>query len=165
MEKQKRKARLKAGLQYLISVLFALVFATVLIKVFHPVFVSGESMEPTYQNGDILICTSEFTYDDIKIGDIVVFKEKIQLIKRVIAKENDTVSIVGGILFVNGEKSPYQFDPIDEPGMLSVPYTLKPNELFCMGDNRNHSTDCRDFGPISFNQIEYKIIKKAFARN
>lgn len=158
----KNPTRLKLGLQYLIAIFLALLVSTIMIKMYHPVFVSGISMEPTFQNGNVLISTSEFDYDDIKIGDVIVFKEKIQLIKRVVAKDGDTVSIVGGILFVNGEKSPYQFESIDSPGILKEPYTLKAQELFCLGDNRNHSTDCRDFGAISFNQIKYKIIRKAF---
>lgn len=162
IKNQRKPSRLKIGLQYLISIFLALLVSTIVIKVYHPVFVSGSSMEPTYQNGNVLISTSEFDYDDIKIGDVVVFKEKIQLIKRVVAKGGDTISVVGGILFVNGEKSPYQFESIDSPGILKEPYTLKSQELFCMGDNRNHSTDCREFGAISFDQIEYKIIRKAF---
>lgn len=161
----KSKKNLKLMMQYLIAIFIALLTSVVIIELYHPVLVSGESMEPTFQNGNLLISTTDFSYENISIGDIIVFKEKIQLIKRVVAKENDTISIVGGILFINGEKSPYQFEPIDSAGILVQPYTLHKNELFCMGDNRNHSTDSRDFGPISFKQIKYKVIKKAFQKD
>ncbi len=40
------------------------------------------------------------------------------------------------------------------------PYTLKENEYFVMGDNRNNSNDSRFIGPIKKNQIVGKLIYK-----
>lgn len=164
MEKNngKKQDNLKRALQYLLCILFSLIVSFVFIENFHPVLVDGESMMPTLKNGNLLISTTSFDYDDIKIGDIVVFKNKIQMIKRVIAKGGDTIWISDGKVYVNGELSPYQFEPIEDAGVLSKVYTVKDNELFCMGDNRNNSSDCREFGAISFDQIKYKIMKKIF---
>lgn len=162
LKKEDKKEKLRCLLQYLIAIMAALLISTIVIKVYHPVFVSGDSMEPTYSDGDILVSTKEFTYGDLNIGDVVVFKRDMQLIKRIVAKGGDMVSIVGGILFVNGEISPYQYESITSPGILKEPYTLRSDELFCLGDNRNHSTDCREFGAIKFDQVRYKVIRKIF---
>lgn len=37
-------------------------------------------------------------------------------------------------------------------------YTLKEDEYFVMGDNRNNSTDSRDFGPINKKDINGKVL-------
>lgn len=160
--KESKQSNFKRVLQYLICILFALIMSFIIIDNFHPVFVDGKSMMPTLEDGNLLISTTTFDYDDIKIGDIVVFKNKIQLIKRVIAKEGDQIWISDGKVYVNGELSPYQFEPIEDAGVLSEVYTVKDNELFCMGDNRNNSMDCRSFGAISFDKLKYKIVKKIF---
>lgn len=157
---QNKQSNLKRVLQYLICILVSLVVSFIIIDNYHPVLVDGESMMPTFKNGDLLISTTTFDYIDIKIGDIVVFKNNIQMIKRVIAKGGDEIWVTDGKVYVNGELSPYQFEPIESAGVLSNVYTVKDNELFCMGDNRNNSLDCRSFGAISFEQIKYKIIKK-----
>lgn len=158
----KKRKRLKRSLQYLTAILVGLVISYCIMINFRPVFVSGNSMNPTFKNGDILASTTNFTYDSIHIGDIVVFKYKIQMIKRVVAKEGDIVSIENGILYVNGKTSKYQFQEINDSGMLSSPLTVPKGYLFCMGDNRNNSMDCRKFGPVKFNQLKYKIVKKIF---
>lgn len=158
----KKKKRLKRSLQYLIAVLIGLVISYCIMINFRPVFVSGNSMNPTFKNGEILASTTSFTYNSIHIGDIVVFKYKIQMIKRVVAKEGDVISIENGILYVNGKASKYQFQKINDPGMLSSQLTIPKGYLFCMGDNRNNSMDCRIFGPVKFSQLKYKIVKKIF---
>lgn len=84
------------------------------------------------------------------------------MIKRVVAKEGDVISIENGILYVNGKASKYQFQKINDPGMLSSQLTIPKGYLFCMGDNRNNSMDCRIFGPVKFSQLKYKIVKKIF---
>lgn len=159
-----KQERLKEMMQYLVILLIALLLSLfvvgVVIKKYHPVFVSGSSMFPTFKDGNILVSTTEFEYNDLKIGDIVVFNKGKQMIKRVIAKEGDVIYIKNGIVYVNNEESPYQFENIEDAGMLSEPYTVKEKELFCLGDNRNNSNDCRNYGPVTFNEVRFKITKK-----
>lgn len=158
--------QLKKTLQYLIVLLCALcvsLFITgTVMKKYHPVIVSGNSMYPTLEDGNILVSTTEFTYNSLDIGDIIVFQKGKQMIKRIIAKQNDTVWISNGIVYVNGEKSPYQYEKIEDAGMFSEPVEIGENELFCLGDNRNHSNDCRNYGTVEINEVRFKIIKKAF---
>ena len=119
-------------------------------------------MLPTFESGNLLITTDSFQYEDLNIGEIVVFRHNIQMIKRIVAKEGDCLMIVDGILYVNNTPSLYQFDSIHASGLLSSPYTVPSGELFCMGDNRNNSIDCRDFGSIKFEQVKFKILRKIF---
>ena len=160
----KTQEQLKKFLQYLIVMLIALslslfVVGTVMKK-YHPVIVSGSSMEPTYSDGNILVSTVEFEYKDLNVGDVIVFKTNKQFIKRIIAKAGDIIWIKDGIVYVNGKESEYQFENIQDAGILNTPYTVEENELFCLGDNRNHSNDCRNFGSINFDDVRFKIVKK-----
>lgn len=162
----KKQEQLEELIQYLIILLVALVMSlfvvSVVTKKYHPVFVSGSSMSPTFKNGNILVSTVDFEYNDLEIGDIIVFNKGKQMIKRIVAKEGDVIHIVNGLLYVNNELSVYQFEHIEDAGMLNEPYTVKANELFCLGDNRNNSSDSRKYGPINFDEIRFKIIGKFF---
>ena len=79
-------------------------------------------------------------------------------VKRLVALPGDTIFIVNGALYVNGEQVP---DPVN---MASVPQDYAPrllgaDEYFVIGDNRLHSHDSRssDVGPISADAIMGKV--------
>lgn len=52
-------------------------------------------------------------------------------------------------------------------GSYTYPYTLGEHELFCMGDNRNHSTDSRDsrIGPVDERYVLGKVIIRILPLN
>lgn len=157
------KAIFEVLLPYIIAALIGVSVSFALKLIYNPIMVNGSSMYPTYSNGNFLSCENPYAIEDIDYGDIVVFKHyRKSLIKRVIAKPNDTIKIIDGQVYVNDVKSPYEFETIKEPGILKDEIKLEDDEFFCMGDNRNNSFDCREFGPIKFDSIEKRVIKKIY---
>ena len=125
-------------------------------------YVSGSSMENTLSNGDNLI-VDKLTYrcSDPKRYDIIVFpyqyEENTYFIKRIIGLPGETVQIVDGTIYINGEvlKESYGREVMKNSGLAADPITLGEDEYFVLGDNRNDSTDSRDpsVGKIKRDQI------------
>ena len=131
---------------------------------FHPVTVVGDSMYPTYKNGDLLI-TKKVKENELSYGDVIVFhleSKKASYIKRIEGIPGDIVVIREGVLYRNGDAVLEGFDLADDPGYLAVETILGKDQYLALGDNRNHSTDSREFGPVSLQEIRYKVIKKIF---
>ena len=102
------------------------------------------SMIPTLNNNDRLIASRVWNKDDIKRGDILIFKSdelNELLIKRVIGLPGDHIEIVDGVVSVNGEKinEDYVKNNKEYTGVFDVP----ENKLFFLGDNRKVSYDSR----------------------
>ena len=152
-------------------VVFGAIFALFYLFVgqFHKV--SGLSMFPTMHDGDFLL-TEKVTYKlgDPKRGQIIVLKnprdESQDFIKRVIALPGDTVKVEGDKVFVNGGQIADAYLPTNTPthagSFLTEGTTIKagPNQYFVMGDNRGHSSDSREWGPIT----KQEIVGRAFFR-
>ena len=96
----------------------------------------------------------KFTYYVLEIG-------KDSYIKRVIALPGEHVEIKDGFVYINGEKieENYLQEGIvtDVVGAGFTDFVVPENCVFAMGDNRNHSTDCRAFGCIPLEKIESKV--------
>ena len=165
-ETYKRKAKKSYIIkEYAIAIAIGLIITRLIMVTFHPVLVSGSSMEPTYSNGNLLMCDNDFSSRMLQRGDVIVFtRSNKKYIKRLIALPGDSIEIVNKHLYVNGEDKPdLDFGDIEYSGILSEKTkVLGEDEYFCMGDNRNNSNDCRNFGPISFYNIDYIVIKKIF---
>ncbi len=96
----------------------------------------------------------KFTYHVLEIG-------KDSYIKRVIALPGEHVEIKDGKVYINSEelKEDYLQSGIvtDLMGAGFDDFVVPENCVFAMGDNRNHSTDCRAFGCIPLEKIESKV--------
>lgn len=102
------------------------------------------SMIPTLNDNDRLIASRIWDKDDIKRGDILIFKSdelNELLIKRVIGLPGDHIEIVDGVVSVNGEKLSEDYVKNNKPytGVYDVP----EDKLFFLGDNRKVSYDSR----------------------
>ena len=144
----------------------ALVLVLIFSFFFRIIQVDGSSMVPTLVNGDKLIVWGA-GYTPQR-GDVVIVDSYTSygkpLVKRVIAKGGDTVSIdyATGTVAVNGEV--LQEDYIAEPTYLGYdvqfPYTVPKGTVFVMGDNRNASLDSRSssIGCIAEEDILGKVL-------
>ena len=132
--------------------------------------VSGNSMQPTLQDGDSLMVDKvSYRFKDPERFDIVVFPfrhgDETYIIKRVIGLPGETVQITAdGRILVNGEvlNEHYGLEVIKNPGRAADPVTLGKDEYFLMGDNRNNSLDSRDASIGNVNRKD--LIGKAFIR-
>lgn len=103
-----------------------------------------------------------FVHNFLEIG-------KRSYIKRVIALPGEHVEIKEGKVHINGEilEEPYLQEGIitDVVGAGFKEFTVPQNTVFAMGDNRNHSTDCRAFGCIPLKEIESTVAIRIWPLN
>ena len=127
--------------------------------------VVGVSMEPTLYNGQrIFINSFLYLISSPKRGDVIVFlpngnENSHYYVKRVVAVPGDSVVIDGGILYVNGEESPWVEEKLAEAGIAEEEFTIENGEFFCIGDNPGNSEDSRsaNIGPVKEEDIIGKV--------
>ena len=143
-----KSKRLHDLISYAIILVAAVVIALVVNNfVIINAHVPSSSMESTINVNDNLIgFRLAYLFSEPERGDIVIFKfpddESKVYIKRVIGTPGDTVEILNGVLYINGEI--IEEDYIKEPMHgTSGPYEVPEGCYFMMGDNRNVSDDAR----------------------
>ena len=131
------------------------------------VAVVGDSMSPILGNGDVTL-VNRIVYDATapKRGDIIVFKPKGNenshyYIKRIIGLPGETVQILEGEIYIDGEKleEDYGVSEITDPGIAAEEIELAGDEFFVLGDDRENSEDSRmaDVGAVKRSYIYGKV--------
>jgi signal peptidase I len=136
-------------------VVAAVIVLPVRLFVAQPFIVSGESMSPTFENGEYLII-DELSYrlTEPKRGDVVIFRyprnPKEFFIKRIIGLPGETVSLRGNQVQIQTAQGAML--TLDEPYIKNIgngadaTYTVDQGAYFVMGDNRPESSDSRIWG-------------------
>lgn len=136
----------------------AVLISTLLLPVLQ---ITGDSMEPTLGNGNIIVLVKTH---DFETGDICSFTwNNRTLVKRVIGTPGDWIEIdQDGTVYVNGEAldEPYVTDKSLGECDITFPYQVPDNSLFLMGDHRETSIDSRNtvIGSVSHQQIIGKVV-------
>lgn len=125
---------------------------------FQPFVVEGSSMEPNFHNGEYLLVNKlSYRIAQPHRGDVIVFHPPtspgVNYIKRIIALPGETVEIKGGEIFVNQAKVDEPYIPseltlVRNSQAANLKATLQDNEYFVLGDNRDHSSDSREWGNV-----------------
>jgi signal peptidase I len=147
-----------AGLMLIIAVLTA--FAVTFVAV--AVVVQGSSMEPALHDGErVLVNRLVYKLRHPRRGEIVVFRHGhmpgSMLIKRVIGMPQEELSIVRGLVHVNGAPITEDYT-LERSAQDYGPVYVPDGRLFVLGDNRNHSEDSAhaSIGTVPLRSIEGK---------
>lgn len=167
LKRERNKIRYRRVLKSTVYalVIVAAVAALIATLVLPVLQISGTSMEPTLNNGEIVVLVKTA---NLKRGDLCGFSysNKI-LIKRVIGEPGDVLVIdAEGNVWVNGVQldEPYITDKSFGECDIEFPYTVPENEYFLMGDHRETSIDSRNtvIGCVPRDQIVGKIFMKVW---
>ena len=172
MQEQERKTVRGRDLYEWIQSLVVSVLVVVAIFTFgiRMLGVDGHSMLNTLQHGDRLMVVNPIFYHDYKYGDIVILRktgvfDNEPIVKRVIATGGQTVDIEfsEGVVYVDGEalEEDYIREPTYTAEGTEFPLTVPEGSIFVMGDNRNGSSDSRDYR-LGTVDTRYVIGKAAF---
>ena len=139
-----------------------------------PFFVKGSSMVPNFHDKEYIL-VDKWTYKlgRPERGDVIIFKypnnPQEYFIKRIIGLPGETMLVPGdNTVHIFNDRYPKGFT-LNEKGYLpdsnhtycsggvttwcGTKVTMKPGEYFVLGDNREHSSDGRFFGPVNQDQF------------
>jgi len=145
--------------------LLAILLAAFFVFVGVPLLVSGESMLPGLESGDLVLVEQVSYRSDRPIGrgDIVAARfpadpEKVRLIKRVVGLPGERIQLQGGQVYINDRLLIEAYTtPGDSPFDTDQSTTLKEGQYFLLGDNRPGSSDSRLWGPVFRQDIQGKV--------
>ena len=143
-------------LETLQTILMALVLYFLIDLVLGRVRVENISMEPTLLPGQfILVNKMAYRLGDFNRGDVIIFhyprNPNEDYIKRVVGLPGETITVRDNHVYVNNQ-------PLDEPYIAAPPqysgeWTVPPDQVFVLGDNRNQSSDSHSWGFVPHNLI------------
>jgi len=131
--------------------------------------IEGNSMFPAYKEGELILVLNSKNFHPAYESVVILRRSDGKLskvLKRVIGIPNDIVRIESNRVLVN-DKFTVHDNAIGNPAYYEgsqKSWELQKNEYFVIGDNLSHSTDSRDFGPITFDEIISKVIVKIWSK-
>lgn len=159
-EKEKRGTFIETIRFVIISLLIVIPFR---IFIAQPFIVEGASMNPTFADGEYLIVDQiSYRFGEPARGDVIVFRyprnPETYFIKRIVGLPGETVTIKDDSVSITPHQDEETF-LLDEPYLAghhtlnNITVTLRGDEYFVMGDNREASSDSRSWGPLNKDMI------------
>ena len=141
--------------KYILVIPFMILLGSIVfVRIFRIYFVSGDSMAPSLTDGQVVLLMRDVGYEDIDVGDVIVFNsaENGFCIKRVAAKAGDSITQKHGELHINNACK-YRYST-----SVVVEYVVKDNEFYVLGDNSYNSTDSRSKGTVPYCNVVGKVV-------
>lgn len=178
---ENKPSKRKEIMSWVWPVVIAIIIAVLCRQfLFAPVTVKGASMENTFHNNDRVIISK---VSKIKRFDVIVFQSPVEndhYIKRVIGLPGDRIKVENDQLYVNDKKyaEPYEDDHVKEYKEEGLNFTenfslkqvtgeqvVPEGEYFVLGDNRQDSSDSREYGFIKKSAVDGVVLFKFFPWN
>jgi signal peptidase I len=143
-------------------------FVLVTHFVIQSVEVVGNSMSPTLEDSRRYVLNRwVYLVREPQPSDIVVIVEpddQSYAVKRIVAREGDSIYLKDGRIFVNGRCLDEPYLPkgtltFASPRVTEQSVVCRKDEYFVLGDNRNNSHDSRMFGCVPRQNILGVIIQ------
>ncbi|MFI3211522.1 MAG: signal peptidase I [Peptostreptococcaceae bacterium] len=127
---------------------------------------SGISMLPNFKEDNLYLMSKNF---NPKRGDSVMMTVRIgredeHYMKRIVGVPGDTISIKNQKIYLNGElfREDYVLDGIQANAEDNKEIIVGDGEYLLLGDNRENSFDGRNFGVVTEDALNYKILFRLF---
>ncbi len=131
--------------------------------------VTGESMHPSIRAGDwLLVRLDAYRPAAPARGDLVIVRgpreTMAKYLKRVVGLPGEEVSTGDGELLIDGGRLSvaYLEGLPSSAGLETKSWRLGQDQYFVVGDNRAHSTDSREFGPVESRLIVGKATRRVW---
>ncbi len=147
-------------------ILRAAILLLVLFFCCWPIRLCGDSMQPSYNDGDLVLFSRlAGKILGYHVGDVVLFHNEAAgtdtaIIKRIVAVQGDHIQILPEGLFINGQRLEEPYITENTTGIVDM--IVPPNSVFVLGDHRSHSFDSRNMGAIALEHIEGKVLMRLF---
>lgn len=148
--------RIKDIIEYVVIIVAVLLFRQFL---YSPIRVTGDSMVPTLNDGDIMILDKiGYKINGLDRFDIVVVDyEGEKIIKRVIGLPGDHIEYKNDKLYINGKYVEEEYERKETSDFILEflgENTIPEDKYLVLGDNRPISKDSRIIGLIDKKDIE-----------